>query len=146
MKSLSRVRLLATPWTAAYQAPPSMGFSRQEYWSPFKVKLVASIKTSSSYLSQSLSSFILINMPSLVPSGCSQALESNVNTPMASYVFLLKIHCLFSISLPVLSFFVSLKYFLLCWRILSFHYAYLENVTWVYHWEIRRQYDYKFCA
>ena len=31
--SLSRVRLLATPWTAAYQAPPSMGFSRQEYWS-----------------------------------------------------------------------------------------------------------------
>ena len=32
-KSLSRVRLLATPWTAAYQAPPSMGFSRKEYWS-----------------------------------------------------------------------------------------------------------------
>ena len=31
-KSLSRVGLLATPWTAAYQAPPSMGFSRQEYW------------------------------------------------------------------------------------------------------------------
>ena len=33
VKSLSRVRLLATPWTAAYQAPPSMGFSKQEYWS-----------------------------------------------------------------------------------------------------------------
>ena len=33
MKLLSRVRLFATPWTAAYQAPPSMGFSRQEYWS-----------------------------------------------------------------------------------------------------------------
>ena len=33
MKSLSRVRLFTTPWTAAYQAPPSMGFSRQEYWS-----------------------------------------------------------------------------------------------------------------
>ena len=33
VKSLSRVRLLATRWTAAYQAPPSMGFSRQEYWS-----------------------------------------------------------------------------------------------------------------
>ena len=32
VKSLSRVRLLVTPWTAAYQAPPSMGFSRQEYW------------------------------------------------------------------------------------------------------------------
>ena len=33
VKSLSRVRLLATPWTAAHQAPPSMRFSRQEYWS-----------------------------------------------------------------------------------------------------------------
>ena len=33
VKSLSRVRLLATPWTAAYQAPPSMGFSRQYFLS-----------------------------------------------------------------------------------------------------------------
>ena len=33
VKSLSRVQLSATPWTAVYQAPPSMGFSRQEYWS-----------------------------------------------------------------------------------------------------------------
>ena len=33
VKSLSRVQLLATPWTAAHQAPPSMRFSRQEYWS-----------------------------------------------------------------------------------------------------------------
>ena len=33
MNLLSRVRLLATPWTAAYQAPLSMGFSRQEHWS-----------------------------------------------------------------------------------------------------------------
>ena len=33
VKSLSRVRPSATPWTAAYQAPPSMGLSRQEYWS-----------------------------------------------------------------------------------------------------------------
>ena len=33
VKSLSHVWLLVTPWTAAYQAPPSMGFSRQEYWS-----------------------------------------------------------------------------------------------------------------
>ena len=33
VKSLSRARLLATPRTAAYQAPPSVGFSRQEYWS-----------------------------------------------------------------------------------------------------------------
>ena len=46
VKSLSRVRLSATPWTAAYQAPPSMGFSRQEYWSGVplpspKLKLVS---------------------------------------------------------------------------------------------------------
>ena len=33
LSHFSRVRLLATPWTAAYQAPLSMGFSRQEYWS-----------------------------------------------------------------------------------------------------------------
>ena len=33
VKSLSRVQLLATPWTAAHQASPSLGFSRQEYWS-----------------------------------------------------------------------------------------------------------------
>ena len=33
VKSLSHVQLFGTPWTVAYQAPPSMGFSRQEYWS-----------------------------------------------------------------------------------------------------------------
>ena len=33
VKSLSRVRLFVTPWTVAHQAPQSMGFSRQEYWS-----------------------------------------------------------------------------------------------------------------
>ena len=33
VKPLSQVQLLATPWTAAHQAPPSMGFSRQEHWS-----------------------------------------------------------------------------------------------------------------
>ena len=33
VKSLSLVRLFVTPWTVAYQAPPSMGFSRQECWS-----------------------------------------------------------------------------------------------------------------
>ena len=43
VKSFSRVQLFAIPWTAAYQAPPSMGFSRQEYWSgvplpsPYKI-------------------------------------------------------------------------------------------------------------
>ena len=32
VKSLSRVRLFVIPWTVTYQAPPSMGFSKQEYW------------------------------------------------------------------------------------------------------------------
>ena len=44
LKLLSRVRLLATPWTAAYQAPPSMGFSRQEYWSGVPLVTVISLK------------------------------------------------------------------------------------------------------
>ena len=39
VKSFSRVRLLAAPWTAAYQAPPSMRFSRQEYWNGFPFNL-----------------------------------------------------------------------------------------------------------
>ena len=33
LSRFSRVRLCSTPWTAAYQAPPSLGFSRQEHWS-----------------------------------------------------------------------------------------------------------------
>ena len=37
LSCFSRLRLLATPWTAAYQTPPSMGFSRQEYWSGLPV-------------------------------------------------------------------------------------------------------------
>ena len=47
MKSLSRVQLFATPWTVAYQAPPTMGFSRQEYWSglPFPSPTYISIIT-----------------------------------------------------------------------------------------------------
>ena len=37
LSRFSRVQFLATPWTAAYQAPPSMGFSRHEYWSGLPV-------------------------------------------------------------------------------------------------------------
>ena len=39
VKLLSRVRLVVTPWTAAYQAPQSMRFSRQEYWSGYTLPL-----------------------------------------------------------------------------------------------------------
>ena len=47
MKSLSRVRLLATPWTAAHQAPPSMGFSRQECWSGVPLPILLTILANS---------------------------------------------------------------------------------------------------
>ena len=53
VKSLSRVRLLATPWTAAHQAPPSMGFSRQEYRSGVPLPspvLVSSVQQSDSVI------------------------------------------------------------------------------------------------
>ena len=43
VKSLSSVRLFATLWAVAYQAPPSMGFSRQEYWSELPVPSPASV-------------------------------------------------------------------------------------------------------
>ena len=45
VKSLSRVWLFMTPWTAAYQAPPSMGFSRQEYWSGVAIAFSVSYKS-----------------------------------------------------------------------------------------------------
>ena len=49
VKSLSRVQLSAIPWTAAYQVPPSMGFSRQEYWSgvplPSPIRVLPKAKT-----------------------------------------------------------------------------------------------------
>ena len=57
VKLLSRVQLLATPWTAAFQAPPSMGFSRQQYWSgvPLPSPSLAQIWTSTSCISRGLS-------------------------------------------------------------------------------------------
>ena len=44
VKSLSRIQPSATPWTAAYQAPLSMGFSRQEYWSGLPLLLQHTLK------------------------------------------------------------------------------------------------------
>ena len=43
VKSLSRVQLFATPWTVAYHAPPSTGFSRQEYWSGLPLPVTQNI-------------------------------------------------------------------------------------------------------
>ena len=56
VKSLCRARLLATAWTAAFQAPPSMGFSRQEYWSgvPSPSLIIYIIQYNSHYIHNSL--------------------------------------------------------------------------------------------
>ena len=54
VKSLSCIQLLATPWTAAYQAPPSIGFSRQEYWSGVPLPSpVTTLRHSNSYFWES---------------------------------------------------------------------------------------------
>ena len=68
VKSLSRVRLFATPWTAAYKAPPSMGFSRQEYWnwvplpSPVDLCIVSFISFSFIYALIFMISFLLLTL------------------------------------------------------------------------------------
>ena len=49
VKSLSRAQLLATQWTVAHQAPPSMGFSRQEYWSGLPLSFLLHSKCYSKY-------------------------------------------------------------------------------------------------
>ena len=54
LSHFSRVRLLATPWTAAYQAPPSMGFSRQEYWSGAPLPSPKKLIHSSAYYEYSI--------------------------------------------------------------------------------------------
>ena len=51
VKSLTRARLLVTPWTAAHQAPPSMGFSRQEYWSGLSCYYTSKSKNQLGFLS-----------------------------------------------------------------------------------------------
>ena len=61
VKSLSHVRLLATPWTAAYQAPQSMGFSRQEYWSG--VPLTSPQHTAAAAAAKSLQSCLTLCDP-----------------------------------------------------------------------------------
>ena len=50
VKSESHVQLFTTPWTAAYQAPPSMGFSRQEYWSGVPLPSLTVISNTHLYL------------------------------------------------------------------------------------------------
>ena len=58
VKSLSRVRLFATPWTVAYQAPLPVGFSRQEYWSRLPFPSPGDLQRSQIIFKSSLSLYI----------------------------------------------------------------------------------------
>ena len=58
MKSLSRVQPSATPWTTAYQAPPSMGFSRQEYWSGVPLPSPSGYNTAIFYVHSSMANIV----------------------------------------------------------------------------------------
>ena len=69
VKSLSRVQLLATPWTAAHQAPPSMGFSRQEYWNGVPLPSPQFIFY---YCSNSMTRTLQPNNAEIQPSKCLQ--------------------------------------------------------------------------
>ena len=83
MKSLSHVRVFVTPWTAAYQAPLSMGFSRQEYWSGLPFPYPANLWTTSQdtfclsgclILKQPLGSFLsfwaILSWFDIIPHSC----------------------------------------------------------------------------
>ena len=64
VKSLSRVRLLATPWTIAYQAPPPMLLSRQEYWSGVPLPSLGSLHMYSQIIAcSSAPGFLLMSLP-----------------------------------------------------------------------------------
>ena len=58
VKSLSRIRLLATPWTVACQAPPSMGFSRQEYWSGVPLPSLCTSRVGSKTMNRNCSGYV----------------------------------------------------------------------------------------
>ena len=66
LSHFSRVRLCASPWTAAHQAPPSMGFSRQEYWSGVPLPSLGSLCG----LPQTLSSHLKPGRWALVSAWC----------------------------------------------------------------------------
>ena len=75
-KSLSRAQLFATPWTTAYQAPPSMGFPRQEYWSGLPLpspnkELLYSERNSTTILCKSLYGKVSVLVTQLCPDLCN---------------------------------------------------------------------------
>ena len=97
VKSLSRVWLFATPWTAAYQAPPSMGFSRQEYWSGLplpssicKFKLAQFILANLDLISVNYSTFAPFPPPFCVPLLSYMLYPYVINITVQYYSFALK--------------------------------------------------------
>ena len=98
VKSLSRVRLLVTPWTAAYQAPPSMGFSRQECWSGVPLpspNAVLFVRTTDHDISRSLwtrNSFV-----------CLHYIKKAIYLEGKFYCTIETIYCFFLVSRSVLN-------------------------------------------
>ena len=82
VKSLSHVQLLTTPWTAAHQAPPSMGFPRQEYWSG--VPFLDSCKNSCKNIQQTFCSVAAAAAKSL--QSCSTLCDPIDGSPPGSSV------------------------------------------------------------
>ena len=103
-KSLSHVRLFATPWTAAYQAPLSMGFSRQEYWSG--VPLLSQIHMYS------------IRQKRVVQYIC-------IYTHTHIYIYIWHFHAFTYFLLPMHDIYISYNYyFLICNNLFGIHNSY----------------------
>ena len=85
MKSLSHVQLLATPWTAAHQAPPSMEFSRQEYWSG--VPLPSPLISLALLLSMLPCMYVYVGMLVDVPENCEVLFFFFISVPQIVYNF-----------------------------------------------------------
>ena len=62
LSCFSRVQLCVTPWTAAHQAPPSMGFSRQEYWSGVPLPSLMNLIVSTYFLKAQRAALIFKTM------------------------------------------------------------------------------------
>ena len=77
VKSFSRARLLVTPWTTAYQAPLSMGFSRQEYWSGLPLPSLKSILGNSKRFGSSPSDSLTFTFIHKI---CQYVIQLNCNT------------------------------------------------------------------
>ena len=77
VKSLSRFSLFVTPWTAAYQAPPSMGLSRQEYWSgmPLSSVLAMSLQQWGLVISEAISILLQSSV------SCQGTIETEIRVP-----------------------------------------------------------------